>query len=534
MALPEGFPEYTLGLGVLNWCSRWLAQPDGEGKGEKWVFSNEQAMFLLWYYAIDEYGKFLYRRAVLERPKGWGKSPLLAAMCCAELLGPVRFSHWVVTDDGKRIPIGKQEPSAEVQIAAISEAQTDNTLALVGEMLAGDCEQRYGLAIMLSKITAPGNRKLIRVTASPRSREGNRPTFVVMDETHLWIPVENGPELANVLRRNLAKTRGRSVETTNAPVPGQGSVAEMSHDYYEEILAGTSFDTMLLFDSREVIVEDIYDQEQAWPALRQVYGDAANEFTGWIDLDRIWAEINDPATKEYDARRYYFNQRVQEYSQWIKDHEWEKAKRPGLKLKKTDLITLGFKSVPQNGAAALVGCRARDGALFLLGLWEKPANASPEWKVPVKSAAARVKKYLKQERTRYLMADPWFIQPYINEWADEFEDRVEEFWMNQPLRQSKAVNQFEQAVYDGQIVHGDPKEAGRSPKEAEDDFNLSRHIMNAHTEEVTAGYILRKDRPHSTRYIAAAQAAVIAYEALMTARENGLLDDGPDQRIFGY
>ena len=83
------------------------------------------------------------------------------------------------------------------------------------------------------------------------------------------------------------------------------------------------------------------------------------------------------------------------------------------------------------------------------------------------------------------------------------------------------MNQFEQAVYDGQIIHGG-------------DFNLTRHITNAHTEEVTAGYILRKDRPHSTRYIAAAQAAVIAYEALMTARENGLLNDGPDSTLRGF
>jgi phage terminase large subunit-like protein len=190
-------------------------------------------------------------------------------------------------------------------------------------------------------------------------------------------------------------------------------------------------------------------------------------------------------------------------------------------LKKTDLITLGFKSVPRNGAAALVGCRAKDGALFLLGLWEKPANASPEWEVPVRSAVARVKKYMKQDRTRYLMADPWTIQDIVGRLAVDFEDQVEEFWLNQHLKQAKAVDQFEEAVYQGRVIHGG-------------DFNLSRHILNAHTEEVTAGYILRKDRPHSTRYIVAAHAAVLAYEAMMTAREQGLLDDGPDSTLRGF
>lgn len=524
MSLPAGIPERTLGWGVLNWCSRWLAQPDGEDKGERWVFSDEQAMFLLWFYAVDEYGYFLYRRAVLERPKGWGKSPLLAAICCCELLGPVKFSHFDETGQA----MGRSYPSAFVQIAAISEDQTDNTMSLVGEMLTdGGAASHYNLDIGLSRVLAPGKRKLSRVTASPRSREGNRPTFVVMDETHLWLPVENGPELANVLRRNLAKTRGRSIETTNAPVPGQGSVAEMSHDYYEEILAGTSFDSMLLFDSREVVVEDIYIEEMAKPALQQVYGDAADPETGWIDLDRIWAEINDPATKEYDARRYYFNQRVQEEAQWIKDHQWLKATRE-TSLKKKDLFTLGFSGVTRNGAAAIVACRLRDGFLQLVGLWEKPGNLAQNvvWELPVRTVDARMRKWLNKPSFRYLCANPWTMQDVVGRWSVDFTDdgdktQVEEFWMNQHLKQAKAVDQFEQALLAGRIIH-------------DGDFNLTRHIRNTFVEEVTHGYILRKDRDHSSKYIAAAQASVLAFEAAQIAIANGALEEPPDAELRTY
>lgn len=523
--LPKGIPERTLGWGVLNWCSKWLAQPDGENKGDRWIFSNEQAMFLLWFYAVDQYGNFLYRRGVLERPKGWGKSPLLAAICCCELLGPVKFSHF----DENGQAVGRPFPSSFIQIAAISEDQTDNTMSLVGEMLTdGGAADFYHLDIGLSRVLAPGKRKLSRVTASPRSREGNRPTFVVMDETHLWLPVENGPELANVLRRNLAKGSGRSIETTNAPVPGQGSVAEMSHDYYESILAGTSFDDMLLFDSREVIVEDIYDKAQAYPALVEVYGDAANEENGWIDLGRIWAEINDPATKEYDARRFYFNQRVQEEAQWIKDHQWEKARRDPLTMKKKDLFTLGFKGVTRNGAAAIVACRASDGALFLLGFWEKPTNvpANVDWELPVHLVDAKMRKILSKDSCRYMCADPITLQDVVGRWAVDYPDAndkptVEEFWINQHLKWYKAIDQFEHAVYDGRVVHGG-------------DFNLTRHVMNAFVEEKTTGYILRKDREYSNRFITAAQAAVLAYEASQIAREKGYFDDPPDTRVFSF
>ncbi len=65
-----------------------LSNPDGERMGERWVYSDEQALFLLWFYALDEKGKFIYRRAMLERVKGRGKSPLLAALCVTELMGP--------------------------------------------------------------------------------------------------------------------------------------------------------------------------------------------------------------------------------------------------------------------------------------------------------------------------------------------------------------------------------------------------------------------------------------------------------------
>lgn len=521
--LPSGLPERTLGWGILQWCSKWLAQPDGENKGDRWVFTNEQALFILWFYAVNEYGQFLYRRGVLERPKGWGKSPLLAAICCAELLGPVKFSHF----DENGQAVGRQYPSAFVQIAAISEDQTDNTLSLVGEMLAGDAQKHYNLTILLTQVTAPGKRKLTRVTASPRSREGNRPTFVVMDETHLWLPVEKGPALAAVLRRNLAKTAGRSIETTNAPVPGEGSVAERSHDYYEKILAGNSFDNMLLFDTREVIVENIYDKAQAFPALQHVYGDAADPVEGFIDLERIWAEINDDDTTENDARRYYFNQRRSSEAQWIKDFQWEKARRD-LKLKKTDLITLGFKGVTRNGAAAIVACRVRDGALFLVGLWEKPGDlaGSVEWELPVKNVDVRMRKWLSKPQTRYLVADPWTLQDVVGRWSVDYLDDsdkpiVEEFWMNQHLKVAKAVDQFQEALFAGRIIHGD-------------DFNLSRHILNAHTEEVTHGIILRKDKPRSRRYIAAAQAAVLAYEAAQIAIANGCLDDPVDTDVYSF
>src|SRR5678815_2147464 len=109
--------------------------------------------------------------------KGWGKSPLVAAIAATELLGPVVFSHF---DDQGR-PVGRPHPNPRVQLAAISEAQVENTFEPLREMLAyGNASAEYDLDIMLSRIDRCGfySGVIERVTSSFRSREGNRPTFV--------------------------------------------------------------------------------------------------------------------------------------------------------------------------------------------------------------------------------------------------------------------------------------------------------------------------------------------------------------------
>ncbi|WP_197701703.1 hypothetical protein [Micromonospora echinospora] len=64
----------TLGWGVVDWVEAWLLQPDGDEAGEPYRLTREQLNFVLWFYAVDDRGRFIYRRAVLRRAKGWGKA----------------------------------------------------------------------------------------------------------------------------------------------------------------------------------------------------------------------------------------------------------------------------------------------------------------------------------------------------------------------------------------------------------------------------------------------------------------------------
>lgn len=59
-------PERTLGWQILEWISGYI------GASEPFRPTKEQKRFLLWWYAVDARGKFVYRDGVLQRIKGWG------------------------------------------------------------------------------------------------------------------------------------------------------------------------------------------------------------------------------------------------------------------------------------------------------------------------------------------------------------------------------------------------------------------------------------------------------------------------------
>lgn len=524
--LPSGLPERTLGWQVLQWSSEMLAQPnqvnvDGQVRysvGDSWKFSDEQALFILWFYALDDYGRFLYKQAIIERSKGWGKSPLLAGLCCAELLGPVIFAGW----DANGAPVGRENESALVQIAALSERQTNNTMALVLPMLTeGKAIEYYrGLDPFLSKISYKG-RHLERVTASPRGLEGNRATFAVLDETHLWLPSEKGPELYEAIDRNLGKMGGRYVCTTNAHAPGEESVAEFLYHQFQDAINGTGFDSKTMFDTREVFLEDFSDKATVMDALRFVYGDAADPDTGWIDLESIYLKVM--SSREHVARRFYFNQHIEGHSAWLTPARWNDCKTEEKKLRKGDVIALGFKGNTVRGAA-LVGCRLEDGELFELGWWENPkwenANLKNDWEVPFKDVDARIRKILERYNVAKLFGDPAQYQDIIGRWYSDYEDEVEEFWISNKTKMARAVEQFETAVNDKRLGYFSNK--------------ISRHVMSCHTDEVPQGHVIRQENKHSNRYIFGAQAAVLAFEAATVAIEEGFLKSKPDNTLYTF
>src|SRR5688572_22217352 len=412
MTLPSGRPLRTLGWEVLRWSIRYIRQPDGPGAGEAWRFTPEQVMFVLWWYALDERGRFLTSRAVLRRAKGWGKSPFMAALALAELCGPTRY----VGDDANGDPIGAPAPMPWVQIAGVSEKQTTNTMSMVLAMIEeSDIVEDFGLDTGLTRIFAAGGGRLEPISASAPTAEGARPTFCVLDETHLWGQANGGHKLAEVIRRNLGKSRdgmARSVETTNAHEQGMESVAERSYEAWQAQTTGRARGATILYDSREAPPDvELADEPALLAALAATYGDSS-----WVDLERIRDEIYDPGTPPSESRRFYLNQLSVAEDAWLDPTEWDACLAdPPLVLADQDIITLGFDGSTTDDHTALIGCHVDSDHLFELGVWHPGATGE------IDRAAVDLEVRRAFERFDvvgfYGDLHPW--ESYIDRWAEE-------------------------------------------------------------------------------------------------------------------
>lgn len=518
----------TLGYSVLDWMGDTLATPDRSGY-EPLALTREQAQFVLNFYAIDPgTGRRRYRRGVLSRPKGWGKSPILAAIAAAEALCP-----FVVPDgwnaDGE--PVGvpwSQIRTPWVQLAAVSEDQTRNAWAPLLEMLREGpaCDLYPGLEPMETFVNLPKGR-IEFVTSSATSREGNRPTFAVLDQTEEWKPSNGGRRLAATIRRNLGKTGGTSIESPNAFEPGAGSVAEDSAEYAKRILEGRAKDEGLLYDHREAPPEtELADGVSLRSGLLVAYGDSAEVAGGWVDtVDRIPAEIWDPATDPQDARRFYLNQITHSTDSWISQPEWAARSRPELIVSDRETITLGFDGSRKRkhgvtDATALIACRVEDGHLFEVGVWEEPAGvAGVDWEVPTTEVEAAVAMAFNRWNVIGFFADPAKWEGYLALWEARYNSQLKvkatrdhpiEWWMTggRATQTVRVLEQFHSAVVDGGLTHSG-------------EYAMTRHILNARRRVSRSGIQIAKEHPDSPRKIDAAVAAVLAYEARLQAVAKG-------------
>ncbi len=469
-------PHETVGWDVLAWASEYLRQPDGDSPGTRWRFTGEQARIVLRWYSLGDDKKFRYRTGTVRRMKGAGKDPFLAAIAAVELCGPCRFAGY--TPDG--LPLAEAHGAPWVQVCAVSLQQTQNTMRLFPGMFSNDAIEQYGLDIGREFVRTGSDGLIEAVTSSPRTLEGGRPTLVILNESHHWLQNNHGHEMAEIIAGNVGKSRGggsRTMEITNAPLPGEDSVAERTWNTFSKILEGKARDPGMYYDSVESPNVDMSDPEELTAGILAARGDAE-----WLDPDWVISIIYGGTMPRERSQRMYLNQLVTASDSLISPQDWDQSASSAVVLRNGDEITLGFDGGKSSDATALVAIRISDRAVFPLGIWERPDGPEADgWQVDRYAVDGAVRSALETYRVNAFFADVAYWESWVDSWSADYGQTLlikassrsaVGRDMRGGLQELTAANErLVSAIEERKVLHGDP--------ELPLNRTLRRHVLNA-------------------------------------------------------
>ena len=411
-----------------------------------------------------------------------------------------------------------------MQIAAVSQTQTQNTGNLFPQIMSDRLCSEYGIKLSAASevIRADNGRKRIElVTSNARTLEGNRPTFVILNEPHHWIRSNGGDEMYAAIQRNATKTGGRYLAITNAFLPGEDSVAEKMRTAYDAVQAGLARDTRVLYDSIEAHPDTPLTPEALEIVIPKIQGDGK-----WTPLPDIIDAVQDVSISAAMSRRMWLNQVVAGDDSLHSAGTWDPMARPGEHLRPGDEIVLGFDGGRTDDATALVAMRVRDRFVEPLGIWQKPDHYTEgKWEVNREEVNSKVHFAFKTYKVKAMFCDVALWESYIAEWEREYGDRVAvaasphkpfEFDMRNLRKSVIAHERMLTAIFDGKLRHpGESTPLGKL---------LRMHVLSTFRHDTPHGVSFRKQSRESPRKVDAYAAMLLAF----TAREE-LLSRGQEK-----
>ena len=530
-------PELTIGWDVLAWSGLWL---DGDD-GLPWKFTLEQARFVLWFYSCTESGSFENRSAVLQRLKGWGKDPVAATLGATSMCGPV-VPEW---DNGRLV--GREEPDAWVQVLAVSQDQTKNTMKLFPRLISQRAREYYGFQVGKQNVWALGDtRQLEAVTASYNAIEGGRPTLIIENETQNWVESNGGHDMLGAINGNAAKQKidpetgmpqrpARQLAICNAYVPGRDSVAQRTREAWESTQGDKAEQRAygLMYDSLEAPAEAPLTVEAAPSVVRAVRGDAV-----WLDTDgEILNSILDPQNPPSESRRKWFNQITGSEDAWTTPQIFDPLKDTEQVVDPADELVVFFDGGKSDDATACVATRVSDGHCVVVGMWQRPPKTRRgEWVVDRMVVDDVVTRFVESHNVVALFADPshtrddvtmeLFWDSLLDEWHQRWKKKLR-LWSRTGSKDGHAVifdmsdqsnlKQFVEML--GIVTAGMEQFAtgnGGIPFTWDGDIRLRTHALNAKRMPTKFGMSIGKDNRESQRKI---DLAVCLVGALMVRRK---------------
>jgi hypothetical protein len=545
----EARPWPTLGPVLAHFLEARAIYGPGDLRGEPYVVDDETRALLFRSYELYPRahklaGRRRFKRVGWSLRKGLAKTEKAALIAYAELHpeAPVRFAGWAKGGEESSTgyvyrrgePMGRPVSDPYIPLVAYTEEQTEELAygALYVIVTEGPDADLFDAG--LDRIVRyAGDGKATALAAAPDSRDGARTTFQHFDETHrLTSPrllEAHGTMLGNIPKRPLADPW--TLETTTAFAPGEGSIAEKTHEYATAVADGRIKDSRLFYFHREA--SDSHDLATE-AGVRAAVLEASGPYDELTDVESILDVWRDPNTDRSYFERVWTNRPRRAADQAFDAERWKtlrvKRKADRRPPAHGTLIVVGFDGARFHDSTALVGTDVATGVQWPIRVWEQPLGPAGEgWGVPTDEVDEAVDSTFELYNVWRMYADPPYWESFVSEWQGRHGDkRVVEWWTNRLRPMSYAVRAYRHAMTGGEVTHlGDWEDTG--------DDVLSRHIGNARRkllnyrdDEGNPLFVIRKERHDSPLKIDAASAGVLSWEARRDAIAAGALEQAEE------
>lgn len=499
---------------------RAVAPPEALVDGEAPWRCPECKLFLPVRRAVDEY--------LLSRRKGWAKSGLAGQIGACEALGPVRFDGWAA--DGT--PVGRPVEYPFIRCLATEEGQSGQTFRGIAYVLHPDTATRqlkadYGTIDAgrdwqtSTRIYLPGGGEIRPSTASSAAKDGGKETWVVADETHLYVL----PELVSMyhtVHRNAFKRQQAEpwfLQTTTMYRPGQGSVAETTFEAFE---TGDAPGVHIDHRQSSASLQSTKDLDELVALLAEAAGDAAL----FLDLEREAGAI---LSGRYDQPdRYAANRPTHHDDDWadVDAFDPRSRRKDGTELPrppKGTRVTLGFdgsegtsdRRIPDSTVvrAVVLEDGPWSGFVFTVGIWE--ADGDEDWSPPRDEVDAAVDEAFASFDVWRMYCDPPRWRDEIRTWKARYGDDVVEEWETYRDRHmSAALDALHAAIHtaEGEFTHDGDERARNHYANARKRVKKAR--VEADDPDAKKELVLvKKETPRSPRKIDTVPADALAWWA---------------------
>ncbi|MEU3899747.1 terminase TerL endonuclease subunit [Streptomyces sp. NPDC045251] len=471
LSAPRSLGWPTHGPVVCRWIERHCVYGEGDYFGQPVRLLRFQRQFLYWLYEYNpSTGERRFREAMLEVPKGNGKTPLSAWVMLFELLGPPLFG-----------PKG----SPVIPVGAASFEQAD---LLFGDM-RNCCTESPTLRQHVDPfdteiLVKSGPGRAYRIAAAAGTNDGPRPSMFAADEIHEWVGPKERVHL--VIANGLVKRANSLVLNTTTPGADLDSLAGRKHLYGYRVNAGEIDDPRFLFVHYGVKEGeyDLTDEEQLRAAVV-----AANPAAGaFVRVDDTVARYYQ--VPEFEYRRYNLGQWTRADESWLPPGAWEACAGDvdlDPDLPSHAAVDMAHK---QDSVAVVVAQYGTDGQVRVKAKVWTAGKGETYDVAAVDNHVRHLHRTLNLQTVAY---DPAYFQRSAEALADEGLPMAE--FPQQASHMVPACQDTYRAISTGTLVHGD-------------DPVLTDHVLAAATRETDNGWRLSKGK--SKRHIDACIAMVMA------------------------